>query len=194
MGKNGSTWRHDWIPTNMAAARLKAHGSRGAAAAKALRKPLLRMDERQLLQHYDRTDVGNSGHAVKAVLSEMQRRENTASRERRTRDARDAARATRAAVSDAHRGHLEAHYIAAENTTRGNLVNKRGMAKGIDGRSLLTGSAAQRDRYASDELKSYLDRNPVISAAEFSASMRGNQGAAVRHAKARSQRKAYGTY
>lgn len=194
MGKAGSTWRHDWIPTNTQAAILKAHGHRGAAATKALRAPLRKMNDRQLAGHYDRPDVGNSGHAVKAVLGEMQRRENAAGRERRTREARDAARATRAAVSDAHRSYLEQQFTSAENTTRGNLVNKRGTAKGIDGRSLLTGSSAQRDRYASDELKSYLDRNPVISAAEFSASMRGNQGSAVRHAKARSQRQSYGVY
>lgn len=31
MGKNGSKWRHDYIPLNLAAASLKAHGSKSGA-------------------------------------------------------------------------------------------------------------------------------------------------------------------
>lgn len=69
-GKNGSTWRHDYVPTNMAAAILKAHGSQ-KTARKELKKPLRKMNDRQLTEHYDRPDVGNSGHAVKATLAEM---------------------------------------------------------------------------------------------------------------------------
>lgn len=32
MGKNGSKWRHGYIPLNAAAALLKAHGSKRGAA------------------------------------------------------------------------------------------------------------------------------------------------------------------
>jgi hypothetical protein len=192
-GKNGGTWRHDYVPTNMQAAILKAHGSR-KGAAKALRSPLRKMTTQQLEQHYQRPDVGNSGHAVKATLRELDRRESANRRLEAAAARKESARATRNAVQDAHRSYLEQQFVSAESSTRGNMVNKRGVAKGIDGRSLLTGSAAQRDRYASDELKSYLDRNPVIPAAEFSASMRGNQGSAVRHARARVQRRSYGVY
>lgn len=193
MGKDGSTWRHDYIPTNMQAAILKAHGSK-KGARQALKRPLRKMDEGQLLQHYDRPDVGNSGHAVKAVLGELSRRETKAKRQDNAAKRKDATRAIRSAAQSAHRDHLEAHFVAAENATRGNLVNKRGAAKGIDGRSLLTGNAATRDRYASDELKSYLDRNPLLSARDFSAYQSGSQTGAVRNARARTQRRSYGVY
>lgn len=33
MGKNGSTWKHGWVPTNPAAAKLKARGGKGATPA-----------------------------------------------------------------------------------------------------------------------------------------------------------------
>lgn len=31
MGRAGSKWRHNWVPVNMAAARMKAHGSKSGA-------------------------------------------------------------------------------------------------------------------------------------------------------------------
>jgi hypothetical protein len=185
-GKNGGTWRHDYVPTNMAAAILKAHGSK-TTARKELKKPLRKMNERQLLEHYDRPDVGNSGHAVKATLAEMQRRENASRRAAATTSRRQAAQS-------AHRDHLEGHFVAAENTTRGNLVNKAGRAKGIDGRSLLTANAATRGKYASDELKSYLDSNPVLSSRDFAAYHAGSQGAAVQSARRSTMRTRYGVY
>jgi hypothetical protein len=159
MGKDGSTWRHEWIPTNMRAARMKAHGSK-SGAAKALRKPLHKMSTRQLEEHYARPDVGNSGSAVTAVVGELERRDRTARKQA-------AGRQRRASAKSAHRDWLEGQFVHAENTTRGNLVNKRGRAAGIDGRSLFTANANTRSAYASDELKSYWDRNPVVSAAEF---------------------------
>lgn len=185
-GKNGSTWRHDWIPTNMQAAVLKAHGSKKGASS-ALKRPLKRMDDGQLLRHYDRDDVGSSGHAVKAVVGEMQRRENKAKRTA-------TAASRRQAAQSAHRDHLEGHFVTAENTTRGNMVNHRGRTAGIDGRSLLTANTTTRNAYASDELKSYIDKHPVMSVKDFSAYQTGNQRGAVRNARASTQRRAYGVY
>lgn len=185
-GKDNSTWRHDWIPTNMQAAILKAHGSK-KGATRALRAPLRKMTGHQLEQHYERPDVGNSGHAVKAVLGELSRRESKARSTERAKTARTAAK-------DAHATWLEGQFVSAENTTRGNMVNKRGRAAGIDGRNLFTANAATRSAYASDELKSYWDKNPVMSAGEFAAYQRGSTGAAVRHARSRSQRRTFGVY
>jgi hypothetical protein len=152
------------------------------------------MTDAQLLQHYDREDVGNSGHAVKAVLGEMSKRETAQRRLETAQQRREANAAIRQAAKSAHRDHLEAHFISAENATRGNLVNKRGTARGIDGRSLISGSQRDRDRYASDELKSYLDRNRVLSVRDFTAYQSGSQGGAVRSAKSGRRRKAYGVY
>lgn len=174
MGKDGSTWRHDYIPTNLAAAILKAHGSK-SGARQALRKPLRRMSDRQLEHHFSRPDVGDSGHAVKATIGEMQRRETAARR-------KASATAIRHAAQSAHRDHLEGQFTAAENETRGYLVNKRGRAAGVDGRTLFTANAATRNAYASDELREYIGKNPVLSAGAFRAAQRQQKPEAPRKA------------
>jgi hypothetical protein len=38
MGKNGSKWKHGWVPANFAAAVIKAHGSKTAAIDGARRR------------------------------------------------------------------------------------------------------------------------------------------------------------
>lgn len=74
------------------------------------------------------------------------------------------------------------------------MVNKTGRAKGIDGRNLLTANAATRNKYASDELKSYLDSNPVLTAKDFGAYQNGNQAAAAQNARVSRGRQRYGVY
>jgi hypothetical protein len=50
---------------------------------------------------------------------------------------------------------VEASYVAAEEQTRGNMVNKKGRGRGINPRTLIYARENEFDRYASDELKEF---------------------------------------
>jgi hypothetical protein len=135
------------------------------------------MSDEELYAHYDKPGVGESGRAVRQVLAEMDRRER--------RQQRHAHRATRA---DEYRAYLEDQWVNAEQATRGNMLNKRGRASGIDPRALWSDARA-RNRYASDELRSYLDAHPVVSAREFHG-----EAAQAAGARRRRQTQLYGVY
>lgn len=66
---------------------------------------------------------------------------------------------------------LDVQYLAAENAIRGVLVNKRGRARGIDGRSLMSGPGRRARAYASDELKAWWQANPRMTQTEFRAQL-----------------------
>ena len=82
------------------------------------------------------------------VLHEMQRRDDEATAKGNPAAARDSRQLEQA---DA----VEASYIAAENATRGNMLNRKGRAHDINPRALITGREADFRRYASDELMEY---------------------------------------
>lgn len=145
------------------------------------REKLRSMSDQELYAHYDSPSTGKSGRAVKQALAEMERRE----------EAKEAAahrRAHRASKDDEYRAYLENQWTAAEEATRGYMLNKRGRANGIDPRALWTNARA-RDRYASDELRAYLDRNPVVSRREF-----GSEAAQASGARQRRGARLYGVY
>ena len=94
------------------------------------------------------------------VLHEMQRRDDEA----RARGGQVAARYSRQLEqADA----VEASYIAAENATRGNMLNRKGRAHDINPRALITGREADFRRYASDELMKYYQTHHRPTAASF---------------------------
>ncbi|MEV4887883.1 hypothetical protein AB0K48_00640 [Nonomuraea sp. NPDC055795] len=66
---------------------------------------------------------------------------------------------------------IEAQFLAAEHATRGVLVNKRGRAQGVDGRSLLHGSPRRAAAYASEELKAWWHTHPRLTLTEFRAQL-----------------------
>ena len=111
---------------------------------------LRRAGDEDLAAHYDRVQGGSyrEGRARAQVLHEMQRRDEEA-----------AARGNRAAVRSSRQleqaDAVEASYIAAENATRGNMLNRKGRAHDINPRALITGREADFRRYASDELMEY---------------------------------------
>ncbi len=82
------------------------------------------------------------------VLHEMDRRD----REERARAGRSHAKFARQLEQAEAQ---EASITAAEAATAGNMVNKKGRARGINPRTLITGRAEDFERYASDELKEY---------------------------------------
>jgi len=145
------------------------------------RDTLRAMSDEQLYQHYQRGAVGENGRAVQQVLREMQRREDRS----RAREQRSATRATKA---DEYRSYLENEWTAAEEATRGNMVNARGRGRGVDPRAMWT-DARLRDRYASDELRAYFDHHPVVSPREFHG-----EAAAAAGARRRRSTRLYGVY
>jgi hypothetical protein len=94
------------------------------------------------------------------ILHEMDRRDNEA----KAKDNRAAAKYSRQLEqADAQ----EASYVAAENATRGNMVNRKGQARGVNPRTLLTGREETFRRYASEELMEYYATHHRPTAASF---------------------------
>lgn len=143
--------------------------------------------DEELYRHFNKKTVGESGAAVGQVVAELERRER--SRERK-QAARERAQGRRRSAQEGYRNWLETEWVAAEGVTRGNMLNKRGRAKGIDPRSLWTANEKTRAAYASEELRQYWNAHPVLSAAEF----RGGGAAQVRGARARRESALYGVY
>lgn len=113
-------------------------------------KLLRRASDEDLQAHYERVQ-GSSRKDERAraqVLHEMDRRDAG----ERARGQRSHAKFSRQ-LEQAEA--VEASYVAAEAETRGNMVNKKGRARGISPRTLITGRAEDFERYASDELKEY---------------------------------------
>jgi hypothetical protein len=111
-----------------------------------------------LAKHYA-TAEGDSKHDRKVraqVLHEMDRRDKqvAAGRRKYSRQLEQAEA-------------VEASYVAAENETRGNMVNRKGQARGVDPRSLITGREADFRRYASPELQEYYATRNRPTAASF---------------------------
>lgn len=149
------------------------------------------LTDAELMRHWDRPGVRDNERANVAIIKELdsrelreQRKAGRAARERGNRFSRQAA----------YRDWLESEWVKAEEDTRGSMVNKRGRAKGIDGRSLWTANQQTRNAYASEELKSYWDRHPVLTAREFTAYERRDERAVNQHNRARATRKLYGVY
>jgi hypothetical protein len=123
---------------------------------------LRRASDDDLAAHYQRVQ-GESYREERAraqVLHEMQRRDDEAV----ATDNRAAARYSRQ-LEQAEA--VEASYIAAENATRGNMLNRKGRARDINPRALITGREADFRRYASDELAEYYSAHHRPTAASF---------------------------
>lgn len=135
-----------------------------------------------LMKHYQRADVGDNPRAVRRTIGELQRREDMAT-------ARQHRRAHKANRQEEYRQWLEGQWVSAEEATRGSMVNKAGRAKGIDPRSLWTASKATRDRYASDELRAYWDKHPILTEDEFTS-----EHGAARGARRHRSERLYGVY
>jgi hypothetical protein len=111
-----------------------------------------------LMKHYA-TAEGDSKHdrRVRAqVLHEMDRRDKAAAAGQR-KYSRQLEQAEQ----------VEASYVAAEDATRGNMVNRKGQARGVNPRTLITGREADFRRYASPELAEYYATHHRPTAASF---------------------------
>jgi hypothetical protein len=125
-------------------------------------KLLRRASDDDLAAHYDRIqdDSPKDQRARAQVLHEFERRDNEA----RARKGREAAKFSRQ-LEQAEA--VEQSYTDAEEATRGNMVNKKGQARGISPRLLITGREAEFRRYASPELLEYYETHHRPTAAMF---------------------------
>jgi hypothetical protein len=64
-------------------------------------------------------------------------------------------------------------YLAAEEATRGALMNRLGHRRGIDPYSLFMGTEARAQCYASDELREWWRDHPRVTFADFERQMLG---------------------
>ena len=114
------------------------------------RKLLRRATDDDLAAHYARVqgDSRREERARMQVLHEMDRRDTEAAAKKN----RAAARYSRQLEEADTR---EASYVAAEEATRGNMVNRKGRARDINPRTLIYARDAEFERYASDELKEF---------------------------------------
>jgi hypothetical protein len=140
----------------------------------------------ELERHFAKRTVGDSDAAVAQVVGELQRREDARERAaaRKTR-----ARGRRESRSEEYRLYVESEWTAAEAATRGNMLNKRGKAKGIDPRSLWTANDATRAAYASEELRRYWNDHRIVSASEFHSAAEQHRGG-----RRRAESRLYGVY
>ena len=125
-------------------------------------KLLRKASDKDLAEHYERVsgDSKKEQRARAQVLHEMDRR-----------DAEETARGNRSMAKFSRQleqaDAAEASYVAAENHTRGNMVNAKGRARGVNPRTLITGREADFRRYASDELAEYYAEHHRPTAASF---------------------------
>lgn len=109
--------------------------------------------------------------AAGAIAAELARRD-----EKDAKHARDAARW--AAVTAEWMDFAHAQYLAAVAATNGYLLSREGIAAGIDEFSLWTGSQADADRYASEELREFWLRSPRLTVSRYREQKRAERRAA----------------
>lgn len=73
----------------------------------------------------------------------------------------------RAAVREEYEDVFWSQYVAAETATNGRLVNRRGMAKGVDPLQLFRANATFRQAYASEELVDFWRDRPHLTFAAY---------------------------
>lgn len=118
-------------------------------------KLLRRASDRDLEQQYERH--GSNDRARAQVLRELERRDR-ADAARRVRA--EAVAGRRAAGRMEREAAQESYYRAAEAATNGELVNRKGVARGVSARRVLLGSEADALRYGTRELLDFRARNP----------------------------------
>jgi hypothetical protein len=98
------------------------------------------------------------------VAAEIDRRADIA-RNRAARQER--ARRRRETAEQEYRDEVYRQWLRAESETRGVMLNRRGLAAGINERSLFSGPESRVKAYASPELVSYFEANPRPTRASY---------------------------
>ncbi len=121
---------------------------------------LRRASDNDLAEHFgqvSRQRTADETAAYWQILAEMERRDEQTERRAAAREAYQA----RVLGRRFERAEAVDHaWLAAENATKGNMLNKAGKAAGIDERSLFTGPESRARRYASEELLAHWESHP----------------------------------
>jgi hypothetical protein len=118
--------------------------------------PYLRAaSDQDLAMHFTRH--ADNERVTAQVLHEMQRRDDLAAH-RNTVAKRRKERAFDRRM--AHAEVIEWSWTEAEAATNGNMVNRKGLARGVDDRTLFTSDEAYARRYASEELLAWWQDHP----------------------------------
>lgn len=113
-------------------------------------KLLRRASDADLEEHYRRVAGKPKEDAARnQVIYELERRERVEVERKRRREAVAYGAYSRRLE---HEEAVEYAYVTAERETRGSMLNRKGEARGINPRSLFTGSEDRARRYASEEL------------------------------------------
>jgi hypothetical protein len=120
--------------------------------------------EKELISYQRYSDTHERGFLQ--ILAEDQRRTDVA-------DRRTQARARRQQKASDYSDETYRQWMRAENGIQGGvLLNKAGIRAGVSDRSLLSGSQARANRYASDELKEWWQTHPRLSRRQWDAASR----------------------
>jgi hypothetical protein len=123
--------------------------------------------EKELVSYQRYSDSHERGYLQ--IIAEAQRREDAADRRQRARD-------RRAQRDSDYRDEVYRQYFRAENGIQGGvLLNKAGIRAGINERSLFSGRQRDVDKYASDELKEWLQSHPRLTRRQFDAAREQRQ-------------------
>lgn len=111
---------------------------------------LRRASDEDLAAHYERVqgDSPKDQRARAQVLHEMDRRDEA-------QKAKELRAHGKFSKQLQQQDAVEASYVAAEEATRGNMLNRKGESRGVSPRTLITGRESDFERYASDELKEF---------------------------------------
>jgi hypothetical protein len=94
---------------------------------------------------------------------------------------------TAAAVRRSYDEFTHVNYLQAEKATRGHMLNKRGLADGIDPLTLFTGPVSRARRYASEELTRWWATNGRMNLTQFRAQVLGGEKDKAAATKTRQQ-------
>jgi hypothetical protein len=97
--------------------------------------------------------------------------------------------------------HAEAQYLAAEAATRGHMLSRHGIEKGIDPQNLWTGRELAARRYASAELRAWWDEHGRLTVTQYLEQIRHDRAAekdeyesGAEYLRRRYRAKAYGRW
>lgn len=111
--------------------------------------------ERELEQYGRYSEIRE--HGFMQVIAEMNRREISAER---AAARKERARRRRQTTESEYTDEVYRQWLQAESETRGVMLNKRGLAAGINERTLFTGPESRVVKYASPELIEYFESHP----------------------------------
>jgi hypothetical protein len=129
-------------------------------------KILRRATDNDLAYHWQRVqgDTRRDEMGRAQILHEMQRRDQAGEQREATEEHR---RARWTARKQERAEAIDQAWLAAEDGTKGNMLNRRGKEAGINERTLFTGPESRARKYASEELLNWWEDHPRPTAAHF---------------------------